>query len=321
MKNVYYRHSLIAALAGLVILALALAALPVSAQSGCVGDPCLFYTPTATVTPTPVNTPGPGTPTPVPMPSPEDFPRPFYNRPTSIPNMTFPNVPTPLAVSLPSPEPWDTPQALEMPNAISPSEISLPMTGTEAISLSEISTSLDLSYSTPLTLNTSVTGTAGYTAATTILGTGQGWVSDTVSYTLYISGVAAEISPTDTFTVATAPDWYAPPLPRPMANVGWTFETVLDDGIDEGRRYSLPAWASFFGYIVSLPVQFIKMLFELAVFLGPLGLFLIWLLVMLPFVLFVRIFLFIKGLFIGLFNLIHKFIRFIGDIWDLVPGL
>lgn len=308
-------------MAGLFFFTLALAALPVSAQSGCTGDPCLFYTPTPTTTPTPINTPGPGTPTPVAMPSPQDFPRPFYNRPTSIPNINFPTVPDALDVDLPQPDPWPTPSPFDMPDVPNPDPIDLPLTGTTAISLEAINSSISLSYTTPLALNQGgLTGTAAYTAVTGIIGTGREWVSDTVSYTLWLSGEAAAINPTETFTVATAPDWYAPPLPRPMANVGWTFETI-QDGIDSGVKYSLPTWAGFFGYIVSLPFQFIKMLLGLADFLGPLGLFIIWLLIMLPFVTFVRIWVFIKNLFISLFNLIHKFIRFIGDIWDLIPGL
>lgn len=310
MENVHYRHSLIAVIAGLGLLAAALIALPVSAQSGCVGDPCLFYTPTATTTSTPRPTEGPGTPTAVPMPGATPFPRPFYGIPTSIPVVQIPTANstgyTPPTMALPSPIVITyTPPAFATPNlgVVTPTD------------LLTISTDLSLSYNTPLPVENSegITGTEGYTSVSYIISAGEGLVSDTVSYTLWISGEAAGIIPTDTFTVAVAPDWYAPPLPRPMANIGWTFET-LQGGVDTGRRYSLASWASFFGYMISLPVQFIKMLLDLADFLGPLGLFIIWLLIMLPFVLFVKVFVFIKNLFISLFNFIIKIARFFLDL-------
>ena len=147
----------------------------------------------------------------------------------------------------------------------------------------------------------------------------SGLVLEAVEYTDYLSATA-NLNQTDTFTVASAPDWYAPALPRPMANVGWTFEG-LRSGIDSGKRYSLVIWSGFFGYMVSLPIQFIKMLFQLSQFLGPFGLFLIWLLVMFPFVLGAKIIIFIKNLFVRLINFIFKLIQFIGDIWGLIPFL
>lgn len=296
-----------------VIIGLALGLTPALAQSGCTGDPCVFYTPTPTATAnyTPTPTPGPGTPTAVPMAPTVEFPRPNYAIPTSIPALTFPTAnpngynPTPLALPSPlavdiTPEPFNTP-ALSV------------ITATE---LSGISTGLYVSYSTPAPL-----GADSYTA--TITGTFDegvigGWISNTVSYTIWLTDTAASLEYTNTFTVATAPSWYAPDLPRPMANVGWTFENMGDE---VGTSYSLPAWAGFFGYIISLPIQMVKGLLDLAQYLGPLGLFIIWLLIMLPLTLFTRAILFIKNLIIGLFNLIHKIIRFIGDIWDTVPGL
>lgn len=296
-----------------LIIGLTLAIAPALAQSGCTGDPCVFYTPTATPTAnyTPTPTPGPGTPTAVPMAPTVVFPQPNYAIPTSIPALTFPTanpngynpdplaLPSPLAVEI-TPEPFNTP-ALSV------------ITST---ALSGISSTINLSYSTPAPL-----GSSPYTASITgTLDQGiiSGWISNTVSYTLWLTDTAASLQYTSTFTVATAPGWYAPPLPRPMADIGWTFETMRGD---IGTSYSIPTWAGLFGYSITLPIQFIKGLFDIAANLGPLGLFLTWLLIMLPFTLFTRAVLFLKNVIIGLFNLIHKIIRFIGDIWDTVPGL
>lgn len=344
MENGFYRYSLIAA--GL-LLALLLDWAVIGqaiAQSGCTGDPCVFHTPTATPTHTPGPTPGPGTPTAVAMPNPSPFPRPNYGIPTSIPVMSFPSVPSQVTVSIPAPtvDPWMTPAALPMPGVISitlpsPGEVVTPSLGiatpnilppspfsmatVTAIPLSTVSAEIPLTYTLPMTLagGGSVSSTLTMTGMDVIIGDGYDLISGTISYTNWLSAEATKLQATDDFTIATAPSWYAPKLPRPIANVGWTFEG-LRGGI-ETNRYSPATWGGIFGYAISLPIQFIKMLFQLAEVLGPFGLFLIWVLVMLPFVLFARFFIFIKNSFIWLFNFLHRLIRFIGDIWDLIPGL
>jgi hypothetical protein len=131
----------------------------------------------------------------------------------------------------------------------------------------------------------------------------QTWITETIRYTTWLSDEIAAIDYTGTFTIQTAPAWYAPSLPRPLADAGWTFET-LQSGIDTGERYNISAWASFTGYIASLPVQLIKSLYDLFAFLGPFGLFVIWLLVMLPLVLFFKAIIFLKNLAVGLYNLL-----------------
>mgnify|MGYP001235057240 CR=1 FL=1 len=293
------------------ITCLALVGAPALAQSGCTGDPCVFYTPTPTSTRTPTATPGPGTPTAVPMAPTVVFPRPVYANPTSIPALTFPTA-NPNGYN---PDPLALPSPLSM--AITPEPFNTPSLGVvTSTDVSGISTNIFLSYPTPSVIT--ATGSTSGTIGGFDQGIIGGWITTTISYTIWLTETAASLQYTETFTIATAPAWYAPDLPRPMADVGWTFETLQSD---IGTNYGIPAWSGFFGYIISLPIQFIKMLFQIAQYLGPLGLFLIWLLVMLPFALFTRAILFIKNLIIGLFNLIHKIIRFIGDIWDTVPGL
>lgn len=310
MGTIQYRNIIISlATAGLILLS-ALGTLPVGAQ-GCTGDPCIFYTPTATSTRTPSPTPGPGTPTAVPAAPTVVFPHPDYSQPTSIPAAIWPTVspngynptpfvmPSPLAISI-TPAPFSTP-ALD---SITPTN------------LSSINYMMSLIYSTPSAIisgTTDLTGTAGYTIVTGYLGEATGFITDVVSYTDYLSTTVANLTPTETFTIANAPDWYAPALPRPVADVGWTFETLQTD-IDAGKRYSISAWSSFFGYVASLPFQLMKLLYQIVQFLGPLGLFLTWLLVMAPIVTYFKILLFIKNAFISLLNFIIKLIGFLLEI-------
>lgn len=316
MGIIQYTRLLIAILLAGLVLVLSLFSLPVQAQSGCTGDPCIFQTPTATATGTPTPTPGPGTPTAVPMPATVPFPRPDYSQPTSIPVINLPtanpNGFTPPTLALPSP----------LVISYTPPAFSTPSLGVvTATPLLTINSSLALSYNTPLTIGApSITGSESYSDVSGLLGGVSGLVTDVVSYTTWLSTTVENINPTETFTIASAPAWYAPPLPRPLADVGWTFET-LQGGIDEGRRYSMAAWAGFAGYVVSLPFQFIKVLYQIVQFLGPLGLFITWLLLMAPLVTYFRILLFFKNLFISLLNFIIKVIGFLLDLFGSLVKL
>jgi hypothetical protein len=311
-----HRYFVILFIAGGLLLS-ALLSLPVMAQSGCTGDPCVFYTPTGTSTSVPTATAGPGTPTAVPMAATVVFPHPNYAAPTSIPAATFPTVsssgynpatlawPSPLAITV-------TPLAVTTPNLGSITETDL----------STAQTGLSISYRTPMALSssTSISGSGSYTVVDGLAGDLDGFVGDMVSYTDYLSTTAANIVPTGTFTVITAPDWYAPAMPRPAANVGWTFEQ-LRSGVELGSRYSLPAWAGFTGYITSIPFQLVKLLYQLVQFLGPLGLFLAWLLIMFPIVLWMRFFLFIKNTFVSFLNFIVKIVSFVLSLVKFVIEL
>jgi len=143
------------------------------------------------------------------------------------------------------------------------------------------------------------------------------WTTDVVSFTTWLS-TSATINATDTFTIATAPEWYASSLPRPLADVGWTFEQ-MQSGADQGQRYSLGSWAALAGHTSSLPIQLSKSVRDLFRFLGPFGLFITWLLVMLPLVLFFKIFEFLKNLVIRVFNFVLDLIGFILGLIKLIP--
>lgn len=131
-----------------------------------------------------------------------------------------------------------------------------------------------------------------------------------------LSAEAAWMTTPTTFTIQTAPITYAEHLPRPFANVGYTFENMQGN---IGFMYDPRAWASLFGYIIGLPIAMVKFLYTLAGLMGPVGMFVTWLLILLPFTLWIKLALFIKNLVITIINLIIKLIQFIGDLWDLIP--
>jgi hypothetical protein len=301
-----FKHQIIAVALALVGLVLIFWPLSVLAQSGCVGDPCVFYTPTATQTPTPVPTPLTGTPTAVPMPSPIPFPEPNYDNPTSIPTISYPDVPSPLELT-----------PIPIPSVIS---FSTPVfSDSTPVPLNSISTSITISYSSFISIDSGVTGTEIYSIIGGVIGQGQGIISDVTSYTNYISGQIASMQYTESFTIATAPDWYAPKMPRDYANVGWTFELMNGD-MYAVKRYSVATWSSIFGYMAALPIKLIKMIWELFRFLGPFGLFLIWLLVvMLPFVLGIKILLFLVVLFVRFINFVLTIVDWILKLWGALP--
>lgn len=303
-----FKYPLISLGLGLAGLALILWPLRVLAQSGCVGDPCVFYTPTGTPTPEPTSTPMTGTPTAVPMPTSIPFPEPDYDNPTSIPPATFPDVPDPL-----NPTPIPIPSVISLSTPVFSDSTPTPLT--------DISTSLTISYSGFVSIDGSagVTGTQIYSTMSGVISTGQGLISDVTSYTTYISGEIDNLQFTETFTITTAPTWYAPQMPREFANVGWTFE-LLDSDMYATRRYSINTWASIFGYISSLPIKLAKTIWELFKFLGPFGLFLVWLLVvMLPFVFGIRILYFLIVLMLRMFNFVLTIIDWILKLWDAMP--
>lgn len=306
----------IATLLGLFIIGLVLFPLGALAQSGCTGDPCVFYTPTATGTPTPLPTAGAGTPTPVPWPSAVPFPNPDFIAPTSIPSFAFPSVPSPLDIEMPDMLPYFAGGlVLTAPNPITLSSISFPTTDTAEVAIEPITTSLFISYSRPLTLDfssgaTGTTGTGSVDLGAVPTDT-TNFINAVVSYTGWLSGQGALLNSTRSLTIASAPDWYAPPLPRPMADVGYTFELMRGDVDNAEVRYSVTTWAWLAGYIVSLPFQFVKLLYQLAEVLGPIGLFITWLLIMVPVVLFFKLLFLIKNLIVKLFNFFLSIIDFI----------
>lgn len=290
----------------------------------------IFRTPTPTTPPSPSATPGDGTATRVPMPSASPFPRPNYGVPTSIPLPRFPPVPTAISLNLPAPtvDPWMTPQALPLPaaltmtmaltapGAISPGLISLPTVATST--LTPINTSFVISYSVPFTFGAgSMTGTASYSYVTGLNDDGRTIISDVVSYTDYLSSEVASLQYSGTISIRTAPGWYAPYLPDDMADIGWTFEQV---GTGNSQYFSLNTWAYLFGAMAAMPFSLAKAILGLFRFMGPFGLFLVWLLViMLPAVMGFKILIFIKNTFIRVINFILTVLDWILKLWNAIP--
>jgi hypothetical protein len=118
---------------------------------------------------------------------------------------------------------------------------------------------------------------------------------------------------TQTITIASAPDWYAPQLPREMATIGWTFEHI-----GEGR-YSLNSWSYLFGLMISMPIRLLKGIKELFQFMGPIGLFLSWLLLIAPGVLYLRFLQFVKATFIRIFNFLLAVVDWVLKLWQAIP--
>lgn len=257
--------------------------------------------PSHTPTNTPVGTVAPSTPTSTAI------------KPTpTAPNFTDPNygggLPTPIAtLSFPSSGYLPTPA---------------PLSGATPIpTLASASVGLSLSYPTPAPF----TGTAHLSSTQMITGVlaavdgTRSVISGILTYTNMLSGnIHAVMVATDTMLFDTVPDWYAPYMPRPAAQVGWDFETM---GTDLRRRYSVPQWTAWIAEMLAIPVQYVKALFPWARALGPLGLFLAWLFVMLPIVLVFKILAWLKDALISLFNLLIEFIKLILDILGLIPGL
>jgi len=262
-------------------------------------------------TPTPTTTPATETPTPGPA---EQFPWNYGQLPTRIPPVVFPTWPSTSVSSFPPTPSW----LISLPLIPTPPPLSATATAMP------ISFTLPLSYYTPApfwptptpTTTGTITPTSTPTATATATPTREDIIGvlDGVSNQLQLE--AAAMQTPVTFTISTPPADYAPSLPRNIAAVGWTIENMDSSA---GLGFGVTAWASLFGYIVSLPFQIAKMLYNIFNLLGPMRLFIAWLFILLPWVLYVKLFIFIKNLLISMVNLVIKVVQFIGDLWDLIP--
>lgn len=291
----------------------------------CGGAACEILPTRSAPTPTPPDFEGDpdyqSPPTPIPamvMPTMPSFTLPEFVQPTpptAIATLTLPDVPT-----FSTPEALSGSVAITTPTAMDYPEIDLP---TPAATLSAVDYSLSLSITTPITLGavngggSSVISQAGQSVINTLV-SGRGVVSDVISNTNALSATWTSLwNQTDEWVIASAPDWYAPTLPRPMADIGWRFELM---GTDVRRRYSLTAWGSLVAEIIALPIRLIKGLQDLGALLGPFGLFLTWMWIMLPVVLFFKMIEFVKNLAITIWNFLVQLAHIIMDLIELIPG-
>lgn len=234
------------------------------------------------------------------MPPTVQFPAYEYGYPTSIPlptlnPLTIFDPPAPPTVAF---ESLGTPEPLEMSISITPTN---PFSATFGGLLPSVSGAISASN-----VITGVDGASGQISGLT--GQATGLTGEIISYTNYLSGEISAMTFTDTFTLTAAPDWYAPYMPREMASVGWTLETI---GTDTTRRYSAATWGTIGGLIVSMPIKLVLNIWELLRFFGPLGLFIIWLLIMVPVVLGFDVLGFITSRANDLFNFVVKFIHIV----------
>jgi hypothetical protein len=138
-------------------------------------------------------------------------------------------------------------------------------------------------------------------------------LSDTIHD--FLMGNGDSITATAIYSV---PDWYAPILPREVAQVGWDFEIM---GSDLRRRYSVNEWFAYVGRMVSIPPRFVKGFFQFANLLGPFGLVLIWLFVMAPIVFALKFIAWLKNAIISLFNLLLKLLVLIFEFVQAVRAV
>jgi hypothetical protein len=162
-------------------------------------------------------------------------------------------------------------------------------------------------YFKPYVVTGTLTGTVVYSDITGY----AGFVSSVLSATMALSQATA-ITDSGAIMVASAPIDYAPYLPRPMADVGYTIENM-----NVTEHYGLRQWAAFAGLMVSMPFQLLKILYLLVQFAGPLGLFITWLLVMVPVVLFFKLLKFVKDILIWLLNLATTVFEFLMNLFVL----
>lgn len=236
---------------------------------------------------------------------------PFYTElPTIIPDVNLPDIgrmPTPPAT------PTYQPPTIEPPD--------LPTTtlsATPISTLAAISVAINISYSTPAPIGgaADLTATGAISSVNGMLLGTQGVISDIISYTDSLSNTIFELGlATDTLATGSAPDWYAPPLPRPIADIGWRFEEM---GQDTRKRYSVASWGIWTAEVLAVPIKLVKGLAPIAQLLGPFGLFLIWLLIMAPIVLLFKILNFLKDTAIQIFNFLFDLIKF---LISFIPGV
>jgi len=275
-----HRKFIIAGLLFLAWPALATAQTPTPTATP-VGQSCHWEqlnctpTPTGTFEGTPTSTPE----TPVPTSDLEgiDLEAPEFPVPTGIAPIEF-GTPSPARQFTPIAAP--SPFSIELTPWATPNYPSPALTPAATITTAAVDSTISISYTTPMTLTIGGTSTiTGSGAISGAIGDLELFTGQLVSYTNGLTGAAAALQGSETITVATAPDWYAPEMPRPLADVGYTIE-ILTDPTGDTPNFTFVSWASFFGYTATLPYQFIKSLWQLVAYFGPFGLFLAWLLIM-----------------------------------------
>ena len=281
-------------------------------------DNAIQPTVTPTTTPSPTPSPSP-TPTRTPLPSltptPTNTANPALGTPTatSTPPATGTATATPTGAYTPESTPTGQPtglptKTLPTPRYAAPTSIpALSFGGIKTFSLTPIAAPNPLAtvrlptpYFEPYTSTISSGDTYTYTDSTGY----TGFVGDMLAATIAMSQATA-ISDTGEIILVSAPSDYAPYMPRPMASVGYTIEHM-----EPTERYGLRQWATFAGLLVSMPVQLLKILFLLVAVMGPLGLFLTWLLLMAPIVLVFKLLAAIKDLIIKFINLLVTIFEF-----------
>jgi hypothetical protein len=164
-----------------------------------------------------------------------------------------------------------------------------------------------------------ITTTQGFSQVVGLLLDSQETVSGLLVYSQELSDtIYRTLFATDTMALVPVPDWYVPSLPREVAQVGWDFETM---GTDTSKRYSVGAWLVWLGRVAALPIQLIKSILNLARVLGPVGLFITWLLVMFPIVLALKIIRFLLAHAKAIYQFVYSIVQFILQLLEIAASL
>lgn len=235
----------------------------------------------------------------------------YEDPPTLIPTISYPDVsdlPQPPATGTPA-----TPQSISTPSL---PVVTLPDTPVPTLSPINASIGVQVATPAPITGGDTISMTQVYTDITNVLLSTESSISGVISYSGYLSSTFFEVTLNpDMLSESSAPEWYATPLPQEVKDVGWQFEQMSQD---LRKRYSVASWGVWVIRVFTLPVKMIKGLRWITEIFSPLGLFIGWLLIMLPIVAVFRIMKWLKNAFISIFNFVFELIKF---LISFIPGI
>lgn len=266
-------------------------------------------TPTATATPggptatiTPTGSDFTATPIPIlPTVTPPNFDSPdLYPPPTTIPNIVPPpvNVPNPPTLST------DVLPTISLPSTPQPT-------------IRPINTGIGIAPYTPAPISSTLsqTTTNAYNGLTGLLTNTNIVISNVASLTTVISNEITYLNGGDSMITVTVPSTWAIGLPDEMREISWRFETMRQDTT---KRYTFSDWITLAINTLTVPIHLIKGLMEFAELLGPIALFLGWVLIMIPIALFFKYSNVLKAWVIALVRLLWEIYK---HIISWIPGV
>ena len=266
-------------------------------------------------TPLTTNTPGGATPTLTPTGS--DF---TATPVPALPTVTPPNFDSPDLYPPPTLIPNIIPPTVNVPNPPPLSTNVLPtisLATTPQPTIRPINTSIGIAPYTPAPISATVsqTTTNAYNGLTGLLTNTNIIITNVASLTTVISGEIAYLNGGDSMITVTVPSTWAYGLPDEMREISWQFETMRHDTT---KRYKFSDWITLAINILTVPIHLIKGLMEFAELIGPIALFLGWVLIMIPVSLFFKYSNVLKAWVIALVRLLWEIYK---HIISWIPGV